>query len=407
MTLLAAGASFAFPTSLLFIDSHLKFTVCCVLCAAAVIVRNHFWFDVAMANSVIAAAAASCSSLFNELVVDKPTTLLDSKMMKSCFDVFDQDGDGMLDLKEFHSLARALFCTESGTPYEMEMSKVQEIFKIFDANKDGKIDSSEFATCWNDWVRKILCPITAVIAVDIQNDFISGSLSLKNCPAAQDGAEVIPVANYLLQTIPFDVVIYSLDWHPADHISFFENLKNRKLHSTSPISAEDAKLLDTVIFEGPPITEQILWPTHCIQDSWGAQLHPELKVVPEAKFIRKGTNPNIDSYSVFWDNNKLSQTSLLKELQDHNVTDVYICGLAYDVCVGATTMHSLEHGFRTLLIEDACRGVSVDSIERTKRNILDKHGVVVKSSQVQALVLAKDRPFELGYFAALQLKDKH
>ena len=59
-----------------------------------------------------------------------------------------------------------------------------------------------------------------------------------------------------------------------------------------------------------------------------------LQVVENAVFIHKGTNPDIDSYSAFWDNNKLSQTGLIDELTSRGITDVYVCGLAYDICVG-------------------------------------------------------------------------
>jgi len=72
-------------------------------------------------------------------------------------------------------------------------------------------------------------PVSAFIIVDVQNDFISGSLSLLNCPAGQDGAEVVPVINKLLDTVPFDLVVYTKDWHPDDHISFVENVNLRPL----------------------------------------------------------------------------------------------------------------------------------------------------------------------------------
>ena len=63
-------------------------------------------------------------------------------------------------------------------------------------------------------------------------------------------------------------------------------------------------------------------------------IYSSLQVVENAVFINKGTNPDIDSYSAFWDNNKLSQTGLINELTSRGITDVYVCGLAYDICVG-------------------------------------------------------------------------
>lgn len=71
--------------------------------------------------------------------------------------------------------------------------------------------------------------MSALIIVDMQNDFICGSLALKNSPAKQDGFRVIPVINHILQSTKFDCVVYTLDWHPADHISFIDNVAKWKL----------------------------------------------------------------------------------------------------------------------------------------------------------------------------------
>ena len=71
--------------------------------------------------------------------------------------------------------------------------------------------------------------------MDVQNDFISGSLAIKNCPAGQNGEEVVPPINRLLDTVPFTMHCYSLDWHPSDHISFIDNVKMRKLSPDSKV----------------------------------------------------------------------------------------------------------------------------------------------------------------------------
>lgn len=78
-------------------------------------------------------------------------------------------------------------------------------------------------------------PRSALLIVDVQNDFIDGTLTLKKCPAKHNGAEVVPIINNLIDTIPFDVVAYSLDWHPKDHCSFVENANDRKLSENSPV----------------------------------------------------------------------------------------------------------------------------------------------------------------------------
>ena len=76
---------------------------------------------------------------------------------------------------------------------------------------------------------------SALVIVDVQNDFIDGKLALKNCPAKQDGGEVVPVINHLIDTIPFDVIVYTQDWHPQNHCSFIENVHLRKLSENSPV----------------------------------------------------------------------------------------------------------------------------------------------------------------------------
>jgi nicotinamidase-related amidase len=118
--------------------------------------------------------------------------------------------------------------------------------------------------------------------------------------------------------------------------------------------------------------------------------------------VYKGTNPEVDSYSVFWDNKKMSDTSLCGQLKQKGITDVYVCGLAYDVCVGkslslpprqksecnlsssgATATDALSAGYRTVLIDDCCRGVDLQDIETTKETVLNNHGVIVHSKEVK------------------------
>ena len=127
---------------------------------------------------------------------------------------------------------------------------------------------------------------------------------------------------------------------------------------------------------------QVLWPAHCVQESWGAELHKELKVHPKGRVVHKGINPEVDSYSAFFDNAKLGKTSLEEMIKEEEVSDVYVCGIATDVCVGkkrisvhfvitteqcnvgvcagSTAFHANELGFRTILIDDCSRGIDMD-----------------------------------------------
>ncbi|CAH1725196.1 nicotinamidase isoform X1 [Aphis gossypii] len=324
--------------------------------------------------------------------------------MDACFSAFDKDGDGFLNIEEFDGICKGLFRNDRGIVYSLDVHTLKHIFNIFDTKKDGLIDRQEFTMCWNKWIKTIIRPVNIFLIIDVQNDFISGSLNISNCSAQQNGLEVIEPINHLLDTVNFDSVFYSFDWHPIDHISFIENLSLRPLDSSSQIKADNAKLYDTVIFEGSPKIKQRLWPKHCVQDSWGAQLYKDLKVVDNAVKIYKGTISDVDSYSVFWDNKKLTQTTLGTQLAQLNATDIYVCGLAYDVCVGATVADALSIGYRTILIDDCCRGVDLNDIEKTKNHVVKNHGVIAQSHEIKTMVEGRDRRPELGYKLALEIE---
>ncbi|KAK3875685.1 hypothetical protein Pcinc_019459 [Petrolisthes cinctipes] len=316
------------------------------------------------------------------------------------------EGDGFLSQQEFSALCRALFRNERGKPYPVDNSMLTTIFSIFDTNKDNVIDKEEFRYCWQKWIKQVVRPVTALVVVDVQNDFIDGSLSIKNCPAGQNGEEVIPPINRLLEENRFDVVVYSLDWHPDTHVSFIDTVHLRPFHEACKLTPDEVKVMDTVTFDvnkDGNAMEQKLWPRHCVQKSWGAELHQDLKIAEDAIFVYKGTDPDIDSYSAFWDNNKKSQTTLNEELKKRNVTDVFICGIAYDVCVAATTKDAIAEGYRTMLVDNGCRGVCDSDMEATKEAITSINGLIVNSSQVKGLATGRDRPPVLAYKLALEL----
>lgn len=342
--------------------------------------------------------------------MESPTPPIDvedrnGSAMDACFTAFDKDGDDRLNLAEFTLICRALFRNDKGHIYEVPPERLDQIFEVFDKNHDGFIDREEFKFCWNRWIKAIVRPVNAFIIVDVQNDFISGSLDISNCSAQHKGQEILEPINNLLATVDFDAVFYSLDWHPSDHVSFIDNVKLRPLDESSPIDAESAQVYDTVIFAGPQPMKQRLWPRHCVQDSWGAELHKDLKIAEQGIKVYKGTNPEVDSYSVFWDNKKLSDTTLNAQLKMKGTTDIYVCGLAYDVCVGATAVDALSAGYRTILIDDCCRGVDLRDIESVKGNVNSSYGVIVHSDEVKSMVEGRDRRPELGYKLAMELKN--
>lgn len=279
-------------------------------------------------------------------------------------------------------------------------SVTKRLFQAFDQNHDGKIDIFEFQDMWDRWVLPMTAPSCAFIVVDVQNDFISGTLSLKNETTGQDPEGVIPVINKLVEQVPWDLVVYSIDWHPKNHISFFENRGCHAFHETCKISAKDVKLFDTVLFKDScsacGYTEQTLWPSHCMQGTWGAELHKDLKVADKSLKIYKGINPDVGSYSAFWDNKKCSSTVLQEELQSRGITHTFVCGLAYDVCVAFTATHSLELGYRTIVIDDGSCGTSAEAIEKVKAKLRSQHCIMVKSSQVADIAAGRVRLLELG-----------
>lgn len=174
---------------------------------------------------------------------------------------------------------------------------------------------------------------TALIVVDVQNDFCpGGALAVKN------GSRVVPAINSLMDS--FEVIVGTQDWHPVNHSSFASN------NDAEPFSV---KTLNGV--------NQVMWPEHCIQGSNGADFHPDLHADAFNIIIRKGTNPDIDSYSAFTENDGVTVTGLRGWLSELGIKKVYITGLATDFCVLYTALDAVKAGFETYVIEDACKGV--------------------------------------------------
>jgi nicotinamidase/pyrazinamidase len=190
--------------------------------------------------------------------------------------------------------------------------------------------------------------MNALVLIDLQYDFMpSGALPVP------EGDCVVPIANSLMPH--FDIVVATQDWHPANHGSFASQHPGRKPG-------------DVIQLAG---VSQVLWPDHCVQGSRGAQLHDDLNLGKLDHVVRKGTDPKIDSYSGFYDNGHRRATGLSTYLQERQVTDVYILGLATDYCVKFTALDAVQEGFKTWLIEDGCRGVNLkpDDVDIAKREM--------------------------------------
>ena len=199
----------------------------------------------------------------------------------------------------------------------------------------------------------------ALVVIDVQNDFIPGGQL-----EVQQGDLIVPVINRLQKY--FDLVVTTQDWHPQNHKSFASNHSNKKP-------------FDEINLNGQ---KQILWPDHCVQGSKGAEFHPGLEVNKIAAIFRKGMDPEIDSYSGFYDNGHQISTGLSGYLKEKVITEIYFCGLAADICVYYTIKDSLKEGFSAILIEDASRPLSNDTFMSIK-NELTKMGVsIINSNEI-------------------------
>eukprot|EP00730_Choanoeca_flexa_P001407 TRINITY_DN10621_c0_g1_i3.p1 TRINITY_DN10621_c0_g1~~TRINITY_DN10621_c0_g1_i3.p1 ORF type:complete len:235 (+),score=49.00 TRINITY_DN10621_c0_g1_i3:421-1125(+) len=211
---------------------------------------------------------------------------------------------------------------------------------------------------------------TALVIIDVQNDFISGSLALSKCPAKEDGAAVVPVINELRAKGGFDRIFVSKDWHPQDHVSFIENIAKAPLSQADHLRRAKLQAYDKVTLKDG--TEQTLWPAHCVQNTAGAELHPDLITVPSDTIILKGIEQNVDSYSAFYDNNRGRSTGLADMLRSDDIDQVMLCGLALDVCVGFSALDCAEEGFDTYVLLDACRGIDVQGQDDMKQKMKER-----------------------------------
>ena len=201
----------------------------------------------------------------------------------------------------------------------------------------------------------------ALLLVDIQNDFVPGGAL-----AVPDGDSVIPVANHLMTR--FTHVIASQDWHPANHQSFATQHPGYQVGETVPLNGES----------------QILWPTHCVQQTRGAALCRTLDTGHITHIITKGTNPEIDSYSAFFDNGHSQETGLHAYLQSLSVESLTILGLATDYCVKYTVLDALALAYRVVVVLDGIRAVNLrnEDGDLALREMSNAGAILMESTQL-------------------------
>lgn len=195
-----------------------------------------------------------------------------------------------------------------------------------------------------------------LIIVDAQIDFMpGGALEVK------EGDKIIPVINKLIPK--FDLTIATQDWHPQNHKSFALNHPGKKEFEVIDLNG----------------LEQTLWPPHCVQGTIGADLHPDLNSGPIEAIFRKGMDPEIDSYSGFYDNGHKKSTGLSGYLKEKGATELYFCGLAADICVYFSLLDALKEGFSATLIEDAAVALHPEKFGKVKESILANGGKITTS----------------------------
>jgi nicotinamidase/pyrazinamidase len=178
---------------------------------------------------------------------------------------------------------------------------------------------------------------TALLVIDVQNDFIPGG----SLPVPE-GERIVPLINQL--ALQFQQVVIAQDWHPRGHASFASSHPGRQPYDVIQL----------------PYGEQTLWPDHCVQSSAGAEFHPELDLPHAQLVIRKGCNPDIDSYSAFLEADRRTTTGLAGYLSERGIDTIYMVGLALDFCVMYSALDARAAGFNAVVVLDACRAIDLD-----------------------------------------------
>ncbi len=176
-----------------------------------------------------------------------------------------------------------------------------------------------------------------LIVIDVQNDF---------CPG---GALTVAHGDAVVEAIhgiapKFEHIILTQDWHTPGHSSFASSHPGKKPYDQIELSYR----------------RQTLWPDHCIQGTPGAELHPALHLPQAELILRKGFRPHIDSYSAFFENDRVTATGLAGYLRERNLTRVFVAGLAYDFCVGYTALDARRLRLPAVVVRDACRAIDVN-----------------------------------------------
>ncbi len=194
----------------------------------------------------------------------------------------------------------------------------------------------------------------ALLVIDVQNDFCPGGQL-----AVSEGDQIVPLVNAMMPG--FDHIVLTQDWHPQDHTSLAGNHQG-----AAPFSVVEM-----------PYGSQVLWPDHCIQNTTGAAFHAELDTVPAQLVIRKGTNRLVDSYSAFFENDKVTSTGLDGYLKELGIASLSLVGLALDFCVKFTALDAAKLGYDVTVVQEAARGIDLDGSLTAALQEMRAAGVII------------------------------
>jgi nicotinamidase/pyrazinamidase len=200
----------------------------------------------------------------------------------------------------------------------------------------------------------------AFVVIDVQNDFCPGGA----LAVAKGDAVIEPIHRVAPH---FAHVILTQDWHPAGHSSFASSHPGRKPFEQIELS----------------YGAQTLWPDHCVQSTRGAKFHASLHLPQAELILRKGFRPAIDSYSAFFENDRITPTGLAGYLRERGLTRVFLAGLAYDYCVGYSALDARRLDFDAFVLRDACRAIDLNgSVTAIEAEFARASVVLIESVQL-------------------------
>jgi nicotinamidase/pyrazinamidase len=193
---------------------------------------------------------------------------------------------------------------------------------------------------------------TALIVVDMQNDFCEGGAL-----AVAGGNAIVARINRLIAEA--DHVVLTQDWHPPGHASF-------------ATAWDGAEPFSTRAF---PYGPQTLWPAHCVQGTPGAAFHPDLEATRAEMIVRKGFHRGVDSYSAFQENDRMTRTGLDGYLKARGISKLTLCGLALDYCVAWSALDARRAGFDVTVMIDATAAIDLDDSRNKMLHEMRQSGV--------------------------------